>query len=295
MKGEMMNTDTALSADRYSSNNALANYLVNFETRSEQAARQNLETAMSAAGMAPDAYTDPERRAIVKLEQLKLIGDLSLAEVLLRGKIIKEIEDDALWSIHPNRYATMQEAATAQGISISEYSNIRDLYNIVFPYLTNVLGMNLALVWEEVGKSNLRELTPYLVRAITGENSQSHNVENFINRMTEEIAASAEVSDIPISDEQVQQEVVRQLMTTGRMTNREVRQRIRRGNTARIPVYVLELNNADTPQKIVVSVVDEDQYGLIQRRLRGVIQPTPTIIQDFRRSALGQLFIEADL
>jgi hypothetical protein len=295
MKGEMMNTDTALSVDRYSSNNTLANYLSDFETRSEQAARQNLETAMFAAGMDPDAYTDPERRAIVKLEQLKLIGDLSLAEVLLRGKIIKEIEDDALWSIHPNRYATMQEAATAQGFSISEYSNIRDLYNIVFPYLTNVLGMNLALVWEEVGKSNLRELTPYLVRAITGENSQSHNVEDFIDRMTEEIAASAEVSDIPISDEQVQQEIVQQLMTTGRLTNREVRQRIRRGNTARIPVYVLELNNADIPQKIVVSVVDEDQYGLIQRRLRGVIQPTPTIIQDFRRSPLGQLFIEADL
>ena len=109
-----------------------------------------------------DAVEAEVQVRLVKLEQLKLIGDLSLAELLLRGKLIKEIEDDALWSIHPNRYANMQEAAKSQGIGISEYSNIRDLYNIVFPYLCDTLGMNLALVWEEIGKSNFRDLTPTL-------------------------------------------------------------------------------------------------------------------------------------
>ncbi len=64
------------------------------------------------------------------------------------------------------------------------------MYNIVFPYLCDTLGMNLALVWEEIGKSNFRDLTPYLVRAITGDVSQSRNVEGFIEQLTENITAS---------------------------------------------------------------------------------------------------------
>ena len=114
--------ETALQVTTHLSTNlTLASYLTDFETRSEHAARQNLENALQLAGSELDSYTNPEVRAMVKLEQLKLIGDLGLAELLLRGKLIKEIEDDALWSIHPNRYANMQEAAKSQGIGVSEY------------------------------------------------------------------------------------------------------------------------------------------------------------------------------
>jgi len=272
-----------------STNLILASYLTDFETRSEQAARQNLENALELAGTALDSYTDPEVRAMVKLEQLKLIGDLSLAELLLRGKLIKEIEDDALWSIHPNRYANMQEAAKSQGIGISEYSNIRDLYNIVFPYLCDTLGMNLALVWEEIGKSNFRDLTPYLVRAITGEVSQSRNVESFIEQLTENIAASFD-NDDPGNDGLIHEEVVRQLMSAGTQTNRDLRQRIRQNDQHRIPAYVLEVPGEVSQRRIFVSLVDPEEYALIQRKLRGVVETHPTQIDHLNQTPLNVLF-----
>ncbi len=95
--------------------------------------------------------------------------------------------------------------------------------------------MNLALVWEEIGKSNFRDLTPYLVRAITGDVSQSRNVEGFIEQLTENITASFGTGD-PENEGLIQQEVVRQLMSAGTQTNRDLRQRIRQIDQPRIPL-----------------------------------------------------------
>ncbi len=284
-------SDTAIQINAsFSTSLTLSSYLSDFEIRSEQAARLNLETAMSTGGVEQGAYTDPEIRAMVKLEQLKLIGDLSLAELLLRGKIIKEIEEEALWSIHPNRFPNMQEAAKAQGISISEYSNIRDLYNTVFPYFTDTLGMNLALVWEEVGKSNLRELTPYLVCAITGQPSQSRNVGLMVDQMMEESTLAAQANGGTITETEIRQGVVQQLMETGRLTNREVRRRIRNLNQDEIPVYILEINNHQTSQKVLISFLSDQQYSLVHRRLQGVISPVQTSLTELMQTPLGEVF-----
>lgn len=284
--------ETALQLNTHLSTNiTLANYLTDFETRSEQAARQNLENSLLLTGSNIDSFTHPEIRAMVKLEQLKLIGNLGLVELLLRGKLIKEIEDEALWSIHPNRYSNMQEAAKAQGIGISEYSNIRDLYNIVFPYLCDMLGMNLALVWEEIGKSNLRELTPYLVRAITGEHSQSRNVERVIDQLSENISASFQNDGSDDLEPVIQQEIVRELISAGGRTNLELRQRIHHNDEARIPIYVLEVPGETTQRKIFVSMVDPEELALIQRKLRGVVETLPTQIDHLRHTPLQVLFI----
>ena len=281
--------EIAIQIHPLSTSSSLSNYLSDFEVRSEQAARQNLEAALITSGGDIESYTVPEIRAMVKLEQLKLVGDLSLAEVLLRGKIIKEIEDEALWSIHPNRYPNMQTAAKAQGISISEYSNIRDLYNIVFPYLIDTLGMNLALVWEEVGKSNLRELTPYLVCAITGQPSQSRNVGVMIDQMMDESTEEAQRGGQIATEGQVRQSVVQQLMETGRLTNREVRRRIRNPNQEDIPIYIMEIHHHQNPQKVLVSFLNDQQFNLVQRRLQGIITPIQTNLPDLMRTPLGDI------
>ena len=59
----------------------------------ESAAQQNVQAYMDATGN--NAFTITEKRALVKLEQLKLIGDLTLAEVMLRGEVIRQIENEA--------------------------------------------------------------------------------------------------------------------------------------------------------------------------------------------------------
>lgn len=279
---------------RASSNASVANYLSQFEVQSERAAIQNLHTALEALNIQIDCYTQPELRAMIKLEQLKLIGDLSLAEILLRGKIISEIENEALWSIHPNRYASMKEAAKDQGISLSEYSNIRDLYNIIFPYLSEQLGLNLAEVWEEVGKSNFRELCPYLTRAITGIESSSRYVENAYHRLVEDLQASNTASGITMNEEEIQRNIVERLIEAGHLPNRQLRRRIRPQRRSSFTVHTVEYFDEGIPKKFVVSLVDEQQFTLLESRLNGYVRMMPTQIEDLAHSHFGRMIIESN-
>ncbi|HQA29639.1 MAG TPA: hypothetical protein PLA02_10550 [Brevefilum fermentans] len=276
-----------------SSNVMIADYLFKFEAQSEQAATHNLQNALENSGVDLDTYTQPELKAMIKLEQLKLIGDLGLAEVLLRGKLIQEIENEALWSVHPNQYQSMQDAAKDQGISPSEYSNIRNLYNIVFPYLTQVLGLNLALVWEEVGKSNFRELCPYLVRAITGESSTSRNVEHAFEVLAEDFLATNAASGIAMTDDQVQQAIVGQLLEAGQLPNRQLRTRIRPERPASFTTHVVDYIQGDSPIKVVISLVNEEQYAYLMRKLEGSVRIVPTQMQELARSHFGQMITDA--
>lgn len=286
----MHDTDMSIQA---SSNSMIADYLFRFESQAEQAATHNLQNLLDNTGVALDAYTQPERRAMVKLEQLKLIGDLGLAEVLLRGKLIQEIENEALWSVHPNQYASMQDAAKDQGISPSEYSNIRNLYNIVFPYLTQVLRLNLAEIWEEVGKSNLRELCPYLVRAITGETSSSRNVERAYDALVDDIQASNQASAIAMTNEQIQQAVIEQLLEAGQLPNRQLRTRIRPQRPDTITAHLVDYDQNGRPIKVVIALVDDEQYSYMQRKLDGSLRLIPTEMTRLAGTRFGQMIIDA--
>ena len=286
----MNQTSMSLQA---SSNVTMANYLSRFEVQAERAAHQNLQTVFESAGINHNSFTQPELRAIIKLEQLKLIGDLGLAEVLLRGKIIKEIEDEGLWSIHPNRYSSMQQAAKDQGISISEYSNLRNLYNIVFPYLADQLGMNLAEIWEEIGKSNFRELCPYLVRLITGNPSSSRHVEAAYSNLMEDIEASNDNEGLRMTEEELRRTSVERLLDAGHLPNRQLRQRIRPERPALVVFDVLDYPQEGRSQKVIVSLVDEAQFALLQRRLNGYIRNRPTQVVELANSPLGRMIIDA--
>jgi hypothetical protein len=279
-----------------SSTNALmANFLADTEARSEHAARANLMTLLESRGIASDAYTTPQLRAMVKLEQLKLVGDLELEAILLRGKVIQQIENEGLWSIHPNQYASMQEAAVANGLSLSEYHDIRNLYNIVFPYLTGTLGLNLPLVWEEVGKSNFRELTPVLVRLITGHASGSRHVEETSERLLDDIAAAYQAAGQEVAEEDIQREAVGQLIERGQLPNRELRQILRPDRTPSFPSYITEILHEGQPRKVVISVVDEDQLTVFRRRLGHYTDARTIPVRTLAQSALVRAIMEANL
>jgi hypothetical protein len=269
-----------------STNPVMANYLLDAETYAERAARHALQQSLEAHGTSPEAYTTPQLRAMVKLEQLKIEGDLELAAVLLRGKLIQEIEREGLWSIHPNQYSSMQEAAVANGLSLSEYSDIRNLYNTVFPYITGTLGLDLAHIWEEIGKSNFRELTPVLVRLITGHASQSRRVEELVERMSDDIHASYEAAGQAIEEEQMVQEAVDTLLQAGTLPNRELRQVIRPERTPSFASYITEIQYQGQPQKIVISIVDPDQLSLFRRRMSGYMDAQAIELDQLAHSPL---------
>jgi hypothetical protein len=250
------------------SNNAImANYLNDTEALTERAARANLETWLSTSGIDASVYTTPQLRSIVKLEQLKRVGDLNLQAILLHGKVIQQIENEGLWAIHPNQYGSMQEAAMDHGLSVSEYSDIKNLYNVIFPYITNTLNLSLPQVWETVGKSNFRMMVPVLVRLITGNRSQSRNVEETVERLQNEVTATFQAAGQEADATEVQVEVITQLLERGQLPNRELRQHLRPDRTPSFPAYITSVTIRGEEKKVIVSVVDADQLTVFNRRL----------------------------
>ena len=258
-----------------STNIQMSQSLISLNDQFEQAASRNVRSYIEA-NFAGHQFTATEKLSMVKMEQLKLIGDLTLAEILLRGQVINEIEAQGLWSSHPMGFSSMEEAAEAQGISQSEYSSIRDLCNTIFPYLA-AQAYNIADLWESIGKSKFRELIPLLMRAITDEESRSQRVEQIFENEMNDIFASAMSAGETLTDEAARGVLVNQLIEAGQLPVRELRQRLRPERHTSVPGYRLSYHNN---QDIVMFIVDSDQDDLLRRRLRGYTDITPLSQED---------------
>jgi len=265
-----------------STNGVLSNQLLGLNERLEQAARRNVRQWMEANPH--QSFTITEKRAMVKMEQLKLAGDLTLAEIILRGDIIREIESHGLWSSHPMGFSSMEEAASAQGISSSEYSNIRDLTDTIFPFLTD-MGYNIAELWEDIGKSKFRELVPILKRIITDEPSSSRRVEQLFVSKLDNIFATASAEGNHINEDQARHTLIDQLLEAGTLPVLELRQRIRPERTLSMSAYQLPAHNNN---HIVMMVIDTDQIQNLSRRLNGFINLAPISQEDILYTSIGR-------
>jgi len=248
-----------------SSNRLFSTQLLSLNERLEQAALHNLQHYLD--NHPNQSFTVAEKQAIVKMEKLKLAGDLTLAEVVLRGEIIREIEIFGYWSAHPLGFNSIEEAAESQGISPSEYSNIRDLNDIIFPYLTRV-GYNIAELWEEIGKSKFRELVPLLKRAITNEASRSRRVESIFEDEINQIFASASTMDEGLSETEARQILVEQLLEAGSLPVRELRRVISPQPSTLLEAWQMPYSDN---KNLIVMVLDANQLTNLMHRLDGYI------------------------
>lgn len=245
------------------------------EAQLENAARQNLETALQESG---ESFTDLEKRAMVKIEELKLVNGMDLAAILLRGKLIHEIEDSALYSVHPEGYTTLQEMAQAQGISLSELSNVRDLVDVIFPYIENTLHVSVAQVWEEIGKSKFRELTSVLKAIITGERSGTASVNASVERLLDDTAATAQAAGQTLTNDELARETIQNLLLAGgQMPTVDLRRHIRPERTNDISVTFVRSGNR---RLMIAEIEDEDQFTLINRQLGRHITPTTVFLPE---------------
>jgi len=222
----------------------------------------------NAAGDQLEQYTMIEQRSMLLTEMLNQSKGLDLASVLVKGRIIDEIERDALFAAHPAGYPTLEQLAVDQGVGISELSNIRDMTRHIFPWLQERLGLDIYEVWEQVGKSNMRELVPVLKRIITGEEGRA-TLEATYQRVMDDVAATALAAGQELDEDGVQEAAVRFLLDAGELTNAEVRQRLRPERTPSIDAHLFTSNGTT----YVVMALDDAQETMVTRRLHGYWDP----------------------
>lgn len=279
--------DNALARFQPSQNNALSTSLMGIENALATAARANVITAVGDT----DGYTAMEIRSMETIEQLKLVNGMDLAAMLLRGKLLRQIEDEALYTVHPNQYATLQDMAREQGISMSELSNVRDLCFVIFPYMEDVLGMNVATTFENIGKSNMRELVPVMKALITGEETRG-TVGVAVERLMNDAAATAQAQalseglDEEIPEDEIRRQAVSNVITAGeQMTNRELRHTIRRDRTPSVDTTII--NNGE--RRYILASMTEEQFLMFQRKMGTYMEPIvvnlPTDPGERRRQA----------
>ena len=254
---------TAIESFIPSSSMQLSSALLGIETALEAAARANVQNA-------GDDFTDAEKDAMTVIEELKLINGMDLAAVLLRGKLLRRIEQESLWSYHPARYGSLQEMAADQAISVSNLSNIRDLNFVIFPWMTEH-GYSIPEMWEQIGMSNFRDLIPVLKTIITGEPSASASVRQSVENILNDTSATLQAAngELP-TDEEIRNAAIDDLLQTGTLvTNRELRARIR---PERTPSIEMDSLLDGTGRRLIMAYVDEDQWTMIQRRLGAHIE-----------------------
>lgn len=231
-----------------------------------QAIQNAAQANVDAVTALDDSYTAGEKRAMLKIEELKQVNGLDLAAILMRAELVQTIQRENLCTLHPARYDSLQQMARMQGISLTELSQTLDLVNVIFPYLQEHVGADIAQMWEEMGKSNFKELIPVLKAIITGEPSDTQSVNVAVSRILDDVAATALAAGNALSEEEIAREAIDQLIHDGiHLTNRQLRERIRPERTPVINLGVIPHNGT----RYVLAKVDQGQYDLMVRLLGG--------------------------
>lgn len=267
-------------------NNALATFapandldfsrsLMGIETALEAAARRAVELATDG-----EDYTQMEIHAMIVVEELKKLNGMDLATVIMRYKLVKQIEAEALWTVHPGHYDSRDAMAREQGISPSELSDIMAMGDIVFPYIEQAMGIPVAVIWEQIGKSNFRELVPIIKYIVTGEApAQPNHSSRTAERMLDDVAATAQAAGQVLDEDQTRLHAVSQLLEAGQLTNREMRARIRPERTASINATFVVVSG----RKYILAELDDDQETLLTRRMGQYIDPITVQLPTDRR------------
>jgi uncharacterized protein YfbU (UPF0304 family) len=229
---------------------------------------QNLELALKDPNFAA-----PEKLAMVEFEKLSLTRHYDLMAAVLRADILNRIETRNLWSIHPNGYSSLEEAVQDVGkMSKSEFSNIIDLSRIIFPFVRNALGRSIVDFWDEYGKSNIREMTPYLKAIITNEYSRS----DLVNQVVADVYQKVDkiLPDYATADDR-KRAAVNHILSHAGGTNKMLRAALRPDRTP--PITMFTHNNG---QRFIVAAVDDDQWTMLQRIGKEHFEFQPVAQQD---------------
>lgn len=247
-------TDTAIINPAI--NSELSANLTSLEQKIYETAQHNLDQIDGGQ------FTAIEKQAILHTEALHLTGALDLTTLLIRGKIVKEIVEKNLTTQHPSEYTSLRELASDQGLSHSELSRTLTCVDVVFPYLRDTLNVNIAEMWDRVGKSKMFEMLPHFTAMITGEESPSDRVNESVEMLREEVIATAVAMGRDLDDAQVNQTVIGQLLDdASQLPVREMRSRMNPDPTP--PIQTTYINSEG--ETFLLAALTHDQVEKFER------------------------------
>jgi len=262
----MDQTELAIYGIRPASSNDLATSFINIDEGISRVAQENVRQFIADSGQ---TFTATEIEAMQVVEELKTINGIDLAALLMRASRIRRIISENLMTRHPAEYQTLDELAKDNGMSASELSNVLDLADVIFPYLSD-LGFNIAILWEEIGKSKFRELTAVLKVLITGEPSNAESVNNSVQILIDDVNSVNEESGVTMTAREVSDVVIRSLVEDGRLlTNAQLRQRVRPTRTPVINGSVIK----DGSRYMVFLNISPEQHEMFMRRMTRDFDP----------------------
>ena len=224
-------------------------YLARLNTEIGELAMANLEDAVESKG-----YTGPELLAMKTFEELRLLSGLDLASVQLKGERLKAIRELNMAEYLPGKYNSMEEAIYAEAkISRTQQSVITSLYEHVFPYVQEELGMSVQEFWEDVSLSNASEIVPHLRMLITDQTSKSEGVRSKVKELLQLSGSDDE--------EETKRMAVHELISLSAGTNSDVRKALRPDGTPPIPLAVIRRNGS----RFILAEVTEDQLTMLNR------------------------------
>jgi len=252
---------------------SLADARGNFRSQLEAVA----ETNVTLYG---EDYTPLERRALSKVEQLRLLTGFDLMVLLERGALMREIEQEGLVAVFPGEYQNLEELCKDIGISKSLYSDTRGLCDVVFPWLEEYTDKTLQEWFEDIGISKFRELLPVLRGLIEGESARNHETVNeairyqLDNAMAGIITEASAEAGGELTEEEVvalqaavtesgalQRRAILQVMEFGHLPVREMRQQVRPARTSNLQGVMFR----GTTSFVVLRMADDGQIEMFQR------------------------------
>ncbi len=238
---------------------------------------------------ADQQFTAMEKKAVVAVEALRLLNGWDLAALLERGRIIKDIEDGGLVGVFPGDYHSLEEIAIQVGISRTEVSDTRTLYNIIFPWLEENSGQTVAFWWDQIGKSKFRELVPVLKTLITGEaTTDVQTVAASVRHLLEQTQMDAEAAGEALNPDEVRDRTIERVLEVGQLPTREMRNHIRPGGTPNLNGVRIKRDDHDY---VVLKVTTPEQDRMLGRLLGhhadvNEVDPTPEITRTLERLLL---------
>ena len=268
------------TAIQLSDNTGLAASLGGIEEAIRRAAHEN-----TAIVLGPNHdYGALEVQSIEIIEALKLTHGLDLTAVILRGKLIHQFEEGGFAGVYPGESTDLTTIARLNGISLTELSDTRTMYDIVFPWIEeNLPGVTVAELWAKIGKSGMKDLLPVLRALISGVATGSESVRSSVDMLLNDAFISATADDTLPEDETEQQTFLRAtainrvLELGSELPVRQVRAIIRPTHTPDIATIVLAAGTT----KYAVMKLTEDQATMLQRMMGNHLSSTQMPSEQF--------------